>query len=302
MKPERLDTSGASDAKKHSLERVLRRSRKVKVAIKHAAGRLAAATAVLKRRKSANLPAQSIEQAINKYEEVEGEVVAASHDLTQVNTDLAVEVAERVGIESELADTKADLADTKVDLATVRDDLAESQANEDDARQRALQDPLTGLPNRALFDQGLDHGLIQARRHDWGLAILFIDIDDFKGINDSYGHHVGDEVLMMIADRLRGFVRGEDMVSRRGGDEFVCLLLEVDEAAEVTRLARNMCTRIGEEFQSGETTLSVGCSIGIAMYPGDGESAEALLNNADEAMYRAKMTPQKVVLFGAEQS
>ncbi|MDO8848271.1 MAG: GGDEF domain-containing protein [Coriobacteriia bacterium] len=300
MKPEPLDPNEASTAESDSLGRVLGRSRKIKVAIKKAAGRLTSATAVLKQGKRANIPAHSVERAISQYEDAENEVVQAVHDLSQVNTALAVEVAERVGIESELADTKADLADMKVDLATARDDLSESQASEDEALQRALHDPLTGLPNRVLFDQGLDHGLIQARRHGWGLAVLFIDVDDFKSINDSYGHHVGDEVLIMIADRLRSFVRAEDMVSRWGGDEYACLLLEVGQEAEVTRLARSMIDRIAEEFESAGTTLSIGCSTGIAMYPGDGESADALLKNADEAMYRAKGASEKVVLFGAQ--
>lgn len=251
MKPEPLDPSEVSAAKSDSLGRVLGRSRKIRAAINLAAGRLASATAVLKRGKRPDRPPHSVERVIDQYEEVAGDVVNAAHDLTQVNTDLAVEVAERVGIESELADTKADLADVKVDLATARDDLSESQASEDEALQRALHDPLTGLPNRALFDQALDHGLIQARRHGWRLAVLFIDLDDFKSINDDHGHHVGDEVLLMIAGRLRSFVRAEDMVSRWGGDEYACLLLEVGPEAEVTRLALNMIDRIAEEFEVG---------------------------------------------------
>lgn len=302
MTPEPLDASEVSTAKSASLERVLRRIRKIKATIMQAAGRLASATAVLKQGKGADSPPHSVERAITTYEKVEGEVANAVHELTQVNTDLAVEVAERVGIESELAATLADLADTKVDLTTALDDLWESQACEHEALQLALHDPLTGLPNRALLDQGLDHGLVQARRHGWGLAVLFIDVDDFKGINDACGHHVGDEVLLMIADRLRSFVRAEDMVSRWGGDELVCVLLEVGSEYEVARLARSMIDRIAEEFESGGTTLSVDCSIGIAMYPGDGQSADVLLRNADEAMYRAKGTAEKVVLFGAELS
>ncbi|MDO9556688.1 MAG: GGDEF domain-containing protein [Coriobacteriia bacterium] len=214
----------------------------------------------------------------------------AADDLSQANTALAVEVAERVDIESELADVKTDLAET-------RDKLSESQTKEYEARQRALHDTLTGLPNRALFDQGLDHGLIQARRHGWGLAVLFIDIDDFKSINDSYGHGVGDDVLLTVANRLRSFVRAEDMVSRWGGDEYVCLLLEVRQEAEVTRLAEKMIGRIAEAFESSGTVLSIGCSIGIAVYPADGETADILLKNADTAMYRAKGAERKVVLF-----
>jgi len=300
MKPEPLGPNESSTAKTDSLVRVLQRSQRIRAAIKKAAGRLTTATAVLKQRKRASSPARSVEHAITQYDKVEGEVVQAAHDLSQVNAALAVEVAERVGIESELADTKADLADMKVDLAIAHDDLFESQASEQEALQLALHDPLTGLPNRALFDQFLDRGLTQARRHGWGLAVLFIDIDDFKRINDSYGHHVGDEVLIMIADRLRSFVRAEDMVSRWGGDEYACLLLEVGDDAEVSRLARSMIDRIAEEFESDGRTLSLGCSIGIAMYPDDGESADVLLKRADEAMYRAKGTSERVVRFGSQ--
>lgn len=294
MKPEPLDPSEIATAKGDRLGRVLGRSRNIRAVIRQAANRLASATAVLRRGKRPNRPPQSFEGVITQYEEVQGEVLDAAHDLAQVNSDLAVEVEERVGIETELADTAADLADVKEDLATARDDLAESQASEDEARHRALHDPLTGLPNRALFDQTLDQALAQARRHRWRVAVLFIDVDDFKSINDSLGHHVGDEVLQMIADRLRSSVRAEDMVSRWGGDEFACLLLEVGDEAEVARLARGMIDGIAEDFESGGATLSLACSIGIAVYPGDGESAEVLVMNADAAMYRAKGTSDKV--------
>ena len=293
MKPEPLDDSKAATAKSASLERVLRRSRKIRAAIKEAAGRLASATVVLKQRKKANSSPRSVDRAIAEYELVEGDVANAAHDLTEVNTDLAVEVAERVGIESELADMK-------VDLATAHDDLAQSQENEQEALHRALHDELTGLPNKALFDQSLDQELLQARRHGRRLAVLFFDIDDFKNINDSHGHQVGDEVLLMIAERLRSFVRAEDIVTRWGGDEFACLLLEVGPDAEVARLACDMIDCIAEEFEAGGTTLFLRCSVGIALYPGDGESADILLKNADTAMYRAKGAPERVVLFGSE--
>lgn len=293
--------SEMTTARSARLERVLSRSRKIRAAIKDAARRLASANVVLKQHKKANDSRRSVEKAITQYEVVEGEVVTAAHDLTAVNTDLAVEVTERAGIESELADTRAVLADMKADLAAAHDDLAESQESEQAALHRALHDPLTGLPNRALFDQSLDHGLIQARRHGWRLAVIFFDIDEFKHVNDSHGHQVGDEVLLMIAERLRSFVRAEDIVTRWGGDEFACLLLEVGPDAEVARLACSMVDRIAEEFASGTTRLCLTCSAGVAIYPGDGESADVLLKNADEAMYRAKGTSERVVLFGAPQ-
>jgi diguanylate cyclase (GGDEF)-like protein len=272
---------------------VLRQSRKIKDAVKHAAGRLTSANAFLRRRRSASNPgttAQAVEEAMIKYESVENEVAEAAAGLAQVNTELAVEVEERVGIESELADTKTD-------LAAARDDLLQSQANEQEAREVALRDALTGLPNRVLFDQALARGLLLARRHGWGLAVLFVDIDEFKSINDSYGHHVGDDVLLMVANRLRSFVRAEDMIGRWGGDEYVCLLLEIGQEADAARLAEKMIHGIAEPFESGGTVLSVACSIGIAMCPADGDTADILLKKADAAMYRAKATDGNVAFF-----
>lgn len=299
MKPEPPETGETQPPRSKSLGRVLNRSRKIKAAIKNAAGKLGSATAVLKQGKGAVKPT-AVERAVAQYEDVESQVAQAAQDLSQVNAALSSEVAERASIESELVDAKSDLADAKLDLVEARDSLSESQANEQEALHMALHDALTALPNRALFDQSLEHGLIQSRRHGWGLAVLFIDVDNFKDINDTYGHVVGDEVLLMIADRLRSLVRAEDMVSRWGGDEYVCLLLEVGHEADVIRLARTMIDRIAEEFEPSGAILSVGCSIGIALYPEDGESAEVLLKNADEAMYRAKGTAEKVVTFGAQ--
>ncbi|MBN1192741.1 MAG: GGDEF domain-containing protein [Coriobacteriia bacterium] len=290
MKPRSIDDSGTARVEGDSLQHVLGRSRKIKDAIKRAAGRLTSANAFLKRKKRASETARTVEEAMITYERVENEVAGAAVDLAQVNTELAVEVVARAGMESELADTKTDLEEA-------RDDLLQSRANEHEAREVALHDTLTGLPNRALFDQAFDHGLIQARRHGWGLAVLFIDIDEFKSINDSHGHHVGDEVLLMVADRLHSFVRAEDMVSRWGGDEYVCLLLEVRQETDVARLAEKMVHGIAGTFESGGGPLSIGCSIGIAMYPADGETADTLLKNADAAMYRAKATEEKVAFF-----
>lgn len=121
-------------------------------------------------------------------------------------------------------------------------------------------------------------------------TVLFVDIDKFKSINDSYGHDLGDQVLLMVANRLQSFVRDEDMVSRWGGDEFVCLLLEVKQDASVTRLVEKMINRIAESCEFNGTTLSIRASIGIALYPANGETADVLLKNADTAMYKAKGT------------
>jgi len=277
-------------AKNASLERVLKQNENIKETVKQAASELTAVNEVLKQEKGVKVPVQVLKEVITQNKEVEYKVTKAADDLHQVNADLAREMAERVVLESELADTKTDLAD-------VRDDLSKSQALEEEARKFALQDALTGLPNRVLFEQSLDNALVQAKRHGWRLAVLFIDIDNFKSINDTYGHDIGDKVLIMVADRLKSSVREEDTVSRWAGDEFVCLLMEVKQEADVTRLAENIVNRISETCTFNGTAFSISVSIGIAIYPEDGETAEILFKKADTAMYKAKVTEKGVMLF-----
>jgi diguanylate cyclase (GGDEF)-like protein len=284
---ESKDLKKNSSAKKASLRLVLKKNEKIKETVKEAAAELTSVNEVLKQE---NVPVQVIKNALTQNEGVEYKVAKAADDLRLVNAKLAKELAERVVIESELADTKTDLAE-------VRDNLSKSQAKEEEAQQIALQDALTGLPNRVSFEQGLDHGLIQAKRHGWGLAVLFIDIDKFKSINDSYGHDLGDQILLMVANRLQSSVRDEDLVSRWGGDEFVCLLFEVKQEADVTRLAEKMINRIAEACEFNGITFSIRASVGIALYPEDGETADILFKNADTAMYKAKGTKKRVVLF-----
>jgi diguanylate cyclase len=273
--------------KKVSLGHALKKNEKIKQTVKKAAGELTSVNEILKQEK---VPVRIMKQAVIQNEGVEQTVAKAAKDLNLVNIKLTEEIAERIVIESELANTKTDLAE-------VRDDLSKAQVKTEEAEQIALQDALTGLPNRVAFRQGLDQGLIQAKRHSWGLAVLFIDIDNFKNINDSYGHEMGDKVLQMVANRLKSFVRDEDIVSRWGGDEFVCLLFEVKQEADVTRLAEKMTNRIAEACEFDGNSLSIGVSIGIALYPADGDTADVLFKNADTAMYKAKGTERRAVLF-----
>ena len=273
-----------------SFRRVLNQNEKIKETVKQAASELTSVNEVLKQGNKVNIPVQTTQEAITQNVDVEQKVAKAADDLKQVNAELTKEVAKRVSFESELADTK-------IDLAEARDDLLKSQVKEEETRQITLHDTLTGLPNRVLFEQRLEHGLIQAKRRDWKLAVLFIDIDKFKSINDSYGHDLGDKVLLMLANRLQSSVREEDMVCRWGGDEFMCLLLDVKQEANTTRLAEKMVNRITEAFEINGTVLSIKPSMGIAIYPADGETADILFKNADMAMYKAKGTEKRVVLF-----
>lgn len=266
--------------KKASLRRVLTKNEKIKESVKKAAGDLTSVNKVLKQK---NVPIHVMKGALTQNEGAEQQVTKAAGDLKLVNLKLAKELAERIVIESELAEA--------------RDDLSKSQVETEEAQQIALQDALTGIPNRVSFEQGFDHGLIQAQRHGWGLAVLFIDLDEFKSINDLYGHDVGDQVLQMVANRLRSSLREEDLVSRWGGDEFVCLLFDVKQEADATRLAEKMIEQVAEACEFQGTTLSINASIGIAIYPTDGETAEILFKKADTAMYKAKETEKGVMLF-----
>nr|WP_315253629.1 EAL domain-containing protein [uncultured Duganella sp.] len=152
----------------------------------------------------------------------------------------------------------------------------------------AHHDSLTGLPNRLQFQLRLEHGVAYARRHDSLLAVLFVDIDRFKTINDTLGHDAGDQVLVQFAQRLRSCVREVDTVARQGGDEFIVLLTELRKSADAQQVADKIMQVIGEPFVVNGDLLEVGASIGVAVYPDDDEDIETLIEKADLAMYAAK--------------
>lgn len=290
MKSKSDDLEQTPAIKSDTLERIVNRSEHIKQEVEQAAEELTSINETLNQDSKVSISIEKIKTAIMQNECVEHDIAKAAGDLEQVNSLLIKETDERVVIKSELADTKTDLAE-------VREDLRESQANERNARETALKDSLTGIPNRASFEQALEQGLAQARRHDWRLAVLFIDIDKFKSINDTYGHDQGDNVLRMVANHLQSSVREEDTACRWGGDEFVCLLLEVKQEADVISLAEKLVSQIAEPCEFNGTVLSVKTSIGIAIYPEDGETTESLFKNADTAMFKAKGTKKRVVLF-----
>jgi diguanylate cyclase (GGDEF)-like protein len=154
--------------------------------------------------------------------------------------------------------------------------------------QQALHDPLTRLPNRALFRDRVEHALARARWRTQQVAVCFLDLDRFKPINDTYGHHVGDEVLIDIAGRLRNAVRAGDTVARLGGDEFAILLEDLDEHADVMRLARRIQEALREPIQVRGRPIPLRASLGIALSEGGAADVDALIRDADVAMYSAK--------------
>ncbi len=167
------------------------------------------------------------------------------------------------------------------------DTVAESVIGEMDELTRVSQrDALTGTPNRALMLDRLESAITLARRRGTRLALLFVDLDRFKQINDTFGHSSGDAVLRHVAQRMESVVRDSDTVSRHGGDEFLVLLAEVSHPTDAALIAAKMLVAIAEP--GPPSVPEVSASIGIAVYPEDGIDAAALIGNADEAMYRSK--------------
>jgi diguanylate cyclase len=189
------------------------------------------------------------------------------------------------------------LTQSQLALAFTEAALTASQLETHAAHTRSMHDSLTGLPNRELFDDRLAKAISLANRHAWTLAVMFLDLDDFKNINDVHGHAVGDAVLKKIAERLRERVRQEDTVCRNGGDEFLYLLMNPGGQENLERIAHSMSSGIAQPVAVGGFEFTVKLSIGIAIYPGDGYSGKDLIANADTAMYRAKRHPRGVVLF-----
>ncbi len=167
-------------------------------------------------------------------------------------------------------------------------DITERKRAEQRIEELATRDALTGLPNRLLLNDRLGHALVNARRKAELLALLFVDLDNFKTINDSLGHPVGDALLKQVAARLAGVMRKGDTLARLGGDEFVVLLEGLREAEDAGAVAQKVLRALAEPILVDGRSLATSCSIGISVYPADGMDGTTLLRNADMAMYSAK--------------
>jgi len=167
-------------------------------------------------------------------------------------------------------------------------DITEQKLAEDKIRYLATHDGMTGLVNREMFSQLINLALEQARRYTRKLAVLFIDLDGFKDINDSLGHEFGDRMLVVVAQRLKGCMRSSDVVARFGGDEFVVLIPEVKDINQLSMIANNLLSVIAQPEEIMGRLCKVTASIGISMFPVDAHNVSSLMKNADVSMYRAK--------------
>ncbi len=163
--------------------------------------------------------------------------------------------------------------------------------------QMAYRDPLTGLPNRALFFDRLARMLALARRQDRLLALMFLDLDGFKKVNDTYGHRAGDDLLKIVAQRLSSHVRDHDTVARLAGDEFTVVMPFLSSPAEAPALASRLWLALNEPAAIGAAQIQPAASIGISLFPRDADAAEVLLQKADKAMYEAKRARSHVLVY-----
>jgi diguanylate cyclase (GGDEF)-like protein len=175
-------------------------------------------------------------------------------------------------------------------VAMVARDISQLKEAEERLRRMATLDTLTGLANRALFTEQLEELVERGQRSGRGLAVLFCDLDRFKEVNDRFGHAGGDRVLAELATRLLGIIRGQDLVARVGGDEFVILCDGSSDAEALAALAERVIEAVHEPIEVDGGSVQVGISIGVAVTTGPGPSGDRILTEADQAMYRAKAT------------
>ncbi len=269
MEPNAKLQNGTEQAK--SLTKVLGQTEHVKELVKESAEDLSSVNTVIKQELATKDHLPEVKSALEKSEAVESKVQDASEKLTVVNQALEGEVKDR------------DMVDHQLAVALEQETIA---------RYASLHDLLTGLPNRALFNDRMEHGFAQLKRHGGTLAVMFLDLDKFKNINDTYGHDTGDIVLKTTAQRLKENTRGDDTVSRHGGDEFLYLLTEIQDEQYIAMIAEKIITALQAPCHVSANglnfVLSIEASIGISIYPKHGTTADALIKSADQAMYRAK--------------
>ena len=173
------------------------------------------------------------------------------------------------------------------------------QARNAELRAAALYDALTGLPNRMLLDERLIQAVRRSERSGKPFAVMFVDLDRFKAVNDTYGHVVGDRLLKAVSDRMQGCVRGEDTVARVGGDEFIVVLAELARGVDAGLVGEKMLKELARPFEVEAHQLDIGASVGISVYPDDARDVQTLLLHADAAMYHAKRAGRNQLSFFA---
>lgn len=284
------DPQPVSPAEQARLDEALRQSKDVKVRVDTVAEDLKSSNEKVKDRLAQGARTVPAKETLADGERAESSVKQVSNDLHEVNEVFAN------GIDH-LRDTERALADTQLALLDAEAGLSAAQEAEQAAITRALHDAATGLPNRVLFEDRMTTAISLAERHDWTLAVMFVDLDRFKAVNDVHGHSAGDAVLKEVARRLAAHTREEDSVCRNGGDEFLLLLINPQGLDNVLRIAAALSAAITEPIVAAGVSLTVGASLGIACFPDHGRKSDQLIARADAAMYRAKRSASDFVVW-----
>jgi len=226
---------------------------------------------------------------------------SAARKLSQLSRETDGLLTRLVRLRQNLVEIRESMNDAKAQSALVEaneqlvlaalhaESVAETAVSELGELARSGQrDPLTNLPNRLLMLDRLESAIATARRRETRIAVLFIDLDHFKRINDTLGHAIGDEALKLAARRLQSAVRDSDTVSRHGGEEFLVLLPDISQAADAVSIAQKLLAALAAPARVGEHRLHLSASVGITIYPEDAEDAQTLISRADAAMYRSK--------------
>jgi diguanylate cyclase (GGDEF)-like protein len=267
MKNKKVPSLAVPNKTSISLSKVLNKSELIKNSVTECVEELSSVNQVLNQEFATREPNFELGNALEKNDAVKDKVEDAAAQLTIVNEALSEEIIEREKLEDQ--------------LTTV---IAQAES----AQHEAFHDALTGLPNRSLFNDRLEHAIAQAKRYNWTLAVMFLDLDKFKEINDKHGHGAGDILLKTISKRLLDITREDDTVSRHGGDEFLYLLMQIESKSDIDLIANKIIDSIRLPCRIEEQNIVINPSIGISIYPKDGNSSEELIKSADKAMYQAK--------------
>jgi diguanylate cyclase (GGDEF)-like protein len=265
----------------------LEQSHDVKSKVEELAENLADTNRDVEQKIAAGATTLSARHALTGGQDTEAKVQECADDLHDVTETLASGIADLQVTVDALTHTQAALVTSQAALVVAQEDAKA-------AEHRALHDSATGLPNRELFDDRTTHAISLAERHGWSLALMFIDLDKFKAVNDTHGHGAGDTAVETVAARLLECSREEDTVCRAGGDEFLFLLVDAGQDEQIRRVATRIAECVSQPFQHGDIELTITPSIGVAIYPRHGRDVNELVASADAAMYRAKSSTASV--------
>ncbi len=221
------------------------------------------------------------DQILDRDEDIDAQLQTREPPRGELYTTLRFEVRRNYHLGQEITTLRAM-------VAKMQEELADAREREKRARYLAFHDDLTALPNRRYFRERLGRALRDQGTGPPHLAVVYLDLDEFKALNDTYGHATGDALLNLIAERLAHALRAEDLVSRLGGDEYACLITGVSSRDRLRHIASTLFETVSAPFKIGALTLHVSPSIGIAVCPSDGTTTDDLLKAADTAMYEAK--------------